>query len=130
MSRKNMITRAVLDGLDCVVLHVSFTPDKWKMLADAKYSELYVNGRMPVCEWVGRCVMSRCELAVCITGFRSELTAVTELRFFAKVPEHRTHAKHPEWGEPDKDHYAIPLSFPVSKVVLFAEELGHENEEE
>ena len=125
-----MITRAVLDGVECAVLHVSFSSERWQQLAASNYSELYVHQRMPIDEWVGRCVVSRRCLAVCITGFRSDKTASNEVRFFAGTPELRTSAKHPEWGEPEGKHYAIPLILPVSKVMLFAEELGHEYEEE
>lgn len=131
MARKNRITRAVLDGVECVVLHMPFSKDKWDGLAAAHFSEAYASMAAPIDEWVGRSVLKRCKLAVCITGMQSGLhtskTVSDELRFFSGVPEFRPGAVHPEWGEPDKPHYAIPLSLPVSRAVLFAEELGHDD---
>ena len=119
-----MITRAVLDGVKCVVLHVAFTPTRWNNLAASHFSELYLNLRSSVDEWVGRAVVKRLNLAVCVTGLKSEKTMANELRFFAGVPEFRSEARHPEWGEPGRPHYAVPLSMPVSRVVLFADEIG------
>ena len=127
MSKKRIV-KASLDGIECVVLRVWLTSSKFELLKAAHYSEVYVKGNgIPINEWAGRSVLERRQLAVFLIGRKWENDKMGELPFFAKMPELRCESIHPEWGEPSGRHYAIPLNFPVSKVVLFAEELGHDD---
>ena len=125
---KRRIVKANLDDVDCVVMKVCLPNERIDMLRAAHYSEIYVRpGGAPINEWTGRAVLERRQLALFVYTWRGLEREVGDLVFFAKTPEIRTESRHPEWGEPSGKHYAIPLSFPVSKVVLFAEELGHDD---
>ena len=125
---KRRIVKARLDDIECVVMRVCLSKEKIDKLRVAHYSEIYVkSGGVPINEWIGRSVMERRQLALFIYAGKCFEGDPGDLMFFAKTPEIRTESRHPEWGEPNGKHYAIPLSFPVSKVVLFAEELGHDD---
>lgn len=126
MSKKRIL-RARLDGIDCVALRVFLSKEKLDLLRAAHYSEIYFkSGCFPMNEWVGASVIERRHLAVFIYRNR-EMDDVGDLMFFAKMPDLRLESRHPEWGEPSGRHYVVPLSFPVSKVVIFAEELEHDD---
>ena len=125
------IVKARLDELDCVVLKICLSSQKLDLLRAAHYSEVYVKGGgIPLSEWVGRSVVERKPLALFVGTRRWGGGIENVTAFFAKMPESRTDCRHPEWGEPRGPHYVIPLSFPVSKIVLFEKELGREDEEE
>jgi len=95
----------------CEVLPLTLKK-KWYDMIDSldKFEEYRTSNRVKrmIEQWYGRSLMTKKNLVV--EFFHGYSRGRRKMAFYADPPISRSVAMHPEWGEPEQEHYVIPLS--------------------
>ena len=84
---------------------------KWfNMIASGKKREEYRTSKNVISQierWVGHSmIMDKYMVVEFFLGYQSDRP---KMAFLARMPEFRDRSDHPDWGEPEVEHYVIPI---------------------
>lgn len=94
----------------CSVLHLVLKKKWYDLIDSLKKREEYrtsTSVTKQIDRWYGHAMVNGMNLAVVFYDGYGK--GRRKMAFFADPPKLRSGCGHPEWGEPERPHYAIPL---------------------